>query len=124
MDREEFERRRSERRYSLNFLEFAVVTEGGEVLFREMGRTLDVSSTGIKLETPVLIEAGQIVQVALGLKDDMIDLAGKVTHAKVAGPEMFSAGIQFTHLNDEGRRVLNRYLAAFRSEGAARSRPG
>jgi hypothetical protein len=118
MSRDEFERRRAERRYSLNFLEFAVVGEGGEVLFREMGRTLNVSPTGIKLETPVLIEAGQLVQVALGLKDDMIDLAGKVAHSGVAGPEMFSAGIQFTQLNEEGRRVLNHYLEAFRNQTA------
>jgi hypothetical protein len=124
MDRGEFERRRADRRYSLNFLEFAVVGENGEVLFREMGRTLNVSSAGIKLETPALLEAGQMVQVTLGLKDDMIDLTGKVAHIKVVGPEMFSAGIQFTQLNDEGRRVLNRYLAAFRSEGAAGPRSG
>jgi len=119
MNRDEFERRRAERRYSLNFLEFAAVGAGGEVLFREMGRTLNVSPTGIKLETPVLIEAGQTVQVSLGLKDDMIDLTAKVTHAMVAGPDMFSAGIQFTQMNEEGRRVLNRYLEAFRSEAAA-----
>jgi hypothetical protein len=119
MDRDEFERRCAERRYSLNFLEFAVVGENGEVLFREMGRTLNVSSTGIKLETPALIEAGQHVQVTLGLKDDMIDLTGKVAHIEVVGPEMFSAGVHFTRLDDEGRRVLSRYLAAFRDEAAA-----
>lgn len=116
MDRDEFERRRAERRYSLNFLEFAVIGENGEILFREMGKTLNVSSTGIKLETPALLEAGQIVQVTLGLKDDMIDLTGKVAHTTVFGPEMFSAGIQFTRMDDEGRRVLSRYLAAFRNE--------
>jgi hypothetical protein len=49
----------------------------------------------------------------------MIDLAGKVAHSGVAGPEMFSAGIQFTQMNEEGRRVLSRYLEAFRSEAAA-----
>jgi hypothetical protein len=119
MDRDEFERRRAERQYSVNFLEFAVVGENGEVLFREMGRTLNVSSTGIKLETPALIEAGQHVQVTLGLKDDMIDLTGKVAHIEVVGPEMFSAGVHFTRLDDEGRRVLSRYLAAFRDEAAA-----
>jgi hypothetical protein len=118
MDRDEFERRRAERRYSLNFLEFAVVGENGEVLFREMGRTLNVSPAGVKLETPALLEAGQTVQVSLGLKDDMIDLTGKVAHTQVVGPEMFSAGIQFTRMDDGGRRVLNRYLAASRDEAA------
>lgn len=119
MDRDDFERRRAERRRTLNFLEFAVIGETGEVLFREMGRTLNVSSTGIKLETPVLVEAGQQVQVTLGLKDDMIDLAGRVTHTEVVGPEMFSAGIQFIRLDETGQRILSRYLEAFRDETAA-----
>lgn len=121
MNRDEFERRRADRRHSLNFLEFAVIDANGHVLLREMGRTLDVSDTGIKLETPVLVEAGQIVHVSVGLKDDMIDLTGKVTHAKVSGPEMFSAGIHFIQMNDEGRRVLGRYLDAFRTETAVHS---
>lgn len=120
MYREEFERRRVERRHSLNFLEFAVVGAEEKVLLREMGRTLDVSSAGIKLETPVLVEAGQVVQVALGLKDDMIELTGEVTHAEVTGPEMFSAGIQFLQMDEAGRRVLDRYLTAFRSIASAR----
>lgn len=119
MNRSDFERRCAGRRRSLNFLEFAVIGEAGEVLFREMGRTLNVSSTGIKLETPALVEAGQHVQVTLGLKDDMIELAGRVTHTEVVGPEMFSAGIQFSQLDEAGRRLLSRYLAAFRDEAGA-----
>jgi hypothetical protein len=42
-----------------------------------------------------------------------------VAHIEVVGPEMFSAGVHFTRLDDEGRRVLSRYLAAFRDEAAA-----
>jgi cell division protein ZapA (FtsZ GTPase activity inhibitor) len=120
MNREEFERRRAERRNSLNFLEFAVVGAEEKVLLREMGRTLDVSPAGIKLETPVLVEAGLVVRVALGLKDDMIELTGKVAHAEVTGPEMFSAGIQFLQMDEAGRRVLERYLTAFRSSGSVK----
>jgi len=123
MDRDDFERRRAERRYSLNFLEFAVIGENDEILVREMGRTLNVSSTGIKLETPALVEPGQQVQLTLGLRDDMIGLAGRVAHAEVVDPELFSAGIQFTSMDDEGRRVLTRYLAAFRGQAAAALSP-
>jgi len=119
MDRDDFERRRAERRYSLNFLEFAVIGKNGEVLFREMGRTLNVSSTGIKLETPALIEAGQRARVTLSLRNDLLDLAGKVAHAEIAGPELFSAGIQFTRLDDKTQRVLSRYLAAFNEAASA-----
>lgn len=118
MDRDEFERRRAERRRALNFLEFAVVDGQGEVLFREMGRTLNVSATGIKLETPALLEAGQKVRVSIGLKDDMIALQGRVAHTEVVGESLFNAGIQFTQVDEEGEQVLERYLQAFQAEAA------
>lgn len=118
MNRDEFERRRAERRHSLNFLEFTVVGEDGEVLLREMGRTLNVSASGIRLETPALLEAGQAVQVTIGLQEEMIELAGRVAHTELVGENMFSAGIQFTQMGEEGRRVLARYLEAFRDASA------
>jgi len=115
MNRDDFERRRAERCHSINFLEFAVLDGGGEILFREMGRTLNVSATGIKLETPALLEAGQTVRVSVGLKNEMIELLGRVAHGEVVGEKLFSAGIAFTQLDEEGERILERYLAAFRS---------
>jgi len=118
MNRDDFERRRAERRHALNFLEFAVLDEAGGVLFREMGRTLNVSATGIKLETPALLEAGQNIRVSVGLKNEMLELLGRVAHGEVIGESLFSAGIAFTQLDEAGERILEGYLAAFRDTAA------
>ena len=46
-----FERRQAERRYALKFLDFEVISDRGEVTGRGLARTLNVSETGLRLET-------------------------------------------------------------------------
>ena len=46
-----FERRQAERRYALNFLDYEILAEAGEVIGRGLARTLNVSESGLRLET-------------------------------------------------------------------------
>ena len=53
-----FERREAERRYALNFLDYEVLSATGEVLGRSLARTLNLSETGLRLETGQFFEPG------------------------------------------------------------------
>lgn len=112
MDVDEFERRRADRKRTLNFLDCAVLGAGGEIVDRELGRTLNVSANGLLLDTPQFIDPGSPVRVTLTLGNEMIELSGKVTHVVPGLEERFNAGIEFVEIDVRGREMLHRYLAS------------
>jgi len=109
------DQRRSERKDTLNFLDIEHVARKGEVLNQGMGRTLDVSSVGLKLETHIPLTPGETLQVAIGLDDDVVNLQGRIVHVAEVERDLYHAGVDFVDLDSEGQRVLNRYLEAFKA---------
>ena len=107
------DQRRSERKDSLNFLDIEHVAHGGEVLNQGMGRTLDVSLVGLKLETHLPLKPGEDLQVAIGLDDDVVNLQGRIVHVSEEGNDLYHAGVEFVDLDADQERVLKRYLEAF-----------
>jgi Tfp pilus assembly protein PilZ len=115
MNSDEFERRHAERRHTHHLLDYAVLDERGEVVERQVGRTINVSEEGLLLDTPDFIDPGRTVLVTLALKEEMVELRGRVAHVRPAVEERFHAGIEFQEMDEAGRRVLQRYLESFRS---------
>ncbi|MDH3997679.1 MAG: PilZ domain-containing protein, partial [Desulfuromonadales bacterium] len=78
MSNDPFERRRSERRYALKFLDYEIIDEEGKILGRGLARTLDISETGLRLETGQFFDPGQRLRITLGLDNDLIQVEGMV----------------------------------------------
>jgi len=98
---------------ALHLLDYIVLDENGDHGEYSMGRTIDVSVDGIKLETisPLAINTGLLITV--GLEDDLVDLEGKTTHAS-PHEGRFVSGIVFLKITKEGRRIFKKYTEAFR----------
>ncbi len=79
-----------------------------------MARTLNVSKGGILMETHIPLPKGQQVMITLGLKDQLIDVMGKIVYTVYAAGR-HQNGIEFFHLSDSGKRILDKYVAAFHS---------
>jgi hypothetical protein len=107
-----FERRHDERRSSLNFLDYEVISASGEVTGRGMARTLNVSEHGLRLETGQFFDAGQVLRVTLGLGNDLVQLDGKVVNSQPEDDELCSSGVLFLQLDAEDRRTYQRYFDA------------
>ena len=112
------DQRRFERKDTLNFLDIEHVAREGEILNQGMGRTLDVSSVGLKLETYIPLKPGEMLRVSIGLEDDVVDLNGRIVHVSVEDNDVYHAGVEFVDLDSEGERALNRYLQAFKAAKA------
>ncbi len=112
MQDDPFERRRTERRYAMNFLDYEIVSPVGETIGRGLARTLNVSATGLLLETGQFFEPGQQLSIALGLENDMVQLIGKVVHSEPVSDDLCSAGVQFVEFDKDNRLVFQRYFDA------------
>lgn len=108
------EQRRFIRKNALHLLDYLVFDSNGLQTTYSMGRTLDVSANGIKLETTKQIAKGDTLLITVGLEDDLIDLRGEVVHTESAD-NRYITGIEFQDISEEGRRIFKKYAEAFQA---------
>jgi hypothetical protein len=107
-----FERRRAERRYAMNFLDFEIVSAEGEILGRGLARTLNVSETGLLLETGQFFEPGQLLRITLGLENALVQLTGRVAHSRPCDDDLCTTGVHFVEFDQASLRTYIRYFKA------------
>ncbi|ACL05576.1 PilZ domain-containing protein [Desulfatibacillum aliphaticivorans] len=112
------ERRRHNRVDSLNLLSYTCFDCDGNSECQGMGRTLNVSESGILLETGEQLEEGFQVAVTIAFEENLVAIKGEVVRS-LANPEgMFESGIRFSEVSDEQLDVLKAYVVAFEGEQA------
>ena len=107
-----FERRRAERRFSLNFLDYEILSPSGEVIGRGLARTLNVSKSGLRLETGQFFDPGQRLRITLGLRNDLVQVTGGVINSKPETDDLCSSGIIFLEFDPADWRTYQKYFAA------------
>jgi len=82
-----------------------------------MARTLNVSKGGILMETHIQLPQGQQVMITLGLEDQLIDVMGRIVYT-TSSSGRYQNGIEFFHVSDSDKRILDHYVAAFHTHYA------
>ena len=103
------ERRKHPRAKALN-LSYICLDEDQHVIKQGMGRTLNVSESGILLETHFPIEATHTVVLSIGFKDWLVDVKGRPAHIRSTGPDLYEIGVEFLDLDETARRAVKDYL--------------
>jgi len=118
------ERRRFIRPESFNLLDYLVVdNEDGQHGEYAMGRTLNVSRGGILMETHIPLQVGWQVMITIGLEDNLVDIMGRVVYTTNDG-SMYQNGIEFFHVAETDRLIIERYMKAFHSKYQEEITPG
>jgi hypothetical protein len=103
---------------SLN-LSYFCVDDGGTIIEQNMGRTLNVSATGICLETNIEIKPAYQLLLTIALEDDLVEVRGKVAYCRPGRDDMFETGVEFTEMDDQARELYNRYVQLFEKQQQA-----
>jgi hypothetical protein len=109
------EKRKSTRYDSLN-LSYVCEDQNGNILHESMGRTLNISESGILLETPDQNAPGNTVVLQIALEDDLVNIRGQVIHCNPGEKGLFKTGIEFTEIDEESGVILKRYIALFKEQ--------
>lgn len=103
-------KRKHERIRSLN-LSYFCLDENENIVKQGMGRTLNISESGILLETHFPIEFKHTVQLTISLEEDLLDIKGKPIHAKSTEEGIYEIGIQFFELDQNASQVLKKFVS-------------
>jgi hypothetical protein len=105
------ERRHYQRIHSHNLV-FLALKENEEVIQQGMGRTLNVSEAGIRLETRFLIKPAQKIWLTIGFNDEIVDILGELVYY-VSGKTERHYGIKFLEIAPEANEILKKYILNF-----------
>jgi hypothetical protein len=106
--------KRVERRYhSLHLLHYICLDSDGNKIGHGMARTLNLSETGVKVETHEPIETRYIMFLSIGIVDEIFDIKGKVVYCNRGDDGRFESGIEFYELDFDVFSKLKRFVAAF-----------
>ncbi len=109
------EKRKHSRIGSMNLLNYIYLDEGEEETVQGMGRTLNVSESGMLLETHTSIRSGNVISLTVGLEEEMVDIKGRIIYSKQNQNGMYESGIEFFDIDDLAQKVLRRYISEFNS---------
>lgn len=104
--------RRHARYDALNLLHYQVPCDE-QPTQQGMGRTLNVSQSGILLETHAPVGDGETVMLTIGLADDLVVIQGEAVHCQPTTGGRCNIGIRFNEMDEASRRTLDRYIELF-----------
>lgn len=107
-----FERRRAERCDTLNFLDYEILADDGETVGRGLARTLNISETGLLLETGQPFDPGQSLRITLALANELVQVIGQVVYSQPASDDLCTAGVHFIEFNQTEQQHFLRYFQA------------
>ena len=106
------EKRKFSRIDSINLLNYIYFDENEEETNQGMGRTLNVSESGILLETHTPIDVNNIISLTIGFEEDVVDIKGRIVYTKENDRKMNESGIEFFDIDETARKILIRYITA------------
>jgi len=109
-------KRKHERVDSLNLLSYVSLDAEGKEWNQGMGRTLNISASGLQLETHEPLDTKNILMISIGIEDDLVEIKGKVVYTNRGNDDMFEAGIEFIQVKRDALVILKKYVSEFNKQ--------
>jgi len=100
------EKRTSRRIRALNLTSYTPKKGDRQEYIVSIGRTLDVSEGGVKVETHRKLANGTELEMDIAIEDKIITAKGEVVHTEELKNGLFGTGIRFTSISEEDRTSL------------------
>ena len=110
------EKRKFIRIDSLNLSYILVDASDDDDEKQTMGRTLDVSEAGIRLETAVPVELDSTLMLTIGLEEELVDIKGRVVHSSKGEGDRYQLGVEFFEKDKKASAILKKFIAAFQRQ--------
>jgi hypothetical protein len=97
------EKRKHPRVKTNNLVSYVCVDDSGSEIDQGIGSAIEISLGGTLIETHNSIELRDILLMAVGIKDELIHIRGKVVFCRTEDSGMFRTEIQFLETNEKIR---------------------
>ncbi len=106
------ERRREPRERTYQLVNVSRLNREGVPVEQVLGRTLDVSRAGARVEVDRELPTGARVRVDMALREELVSTEAEVRHVEPAREGGYHLGVQFLALDDGAFERLDGFLRA------------
>ena len=71
-----------------------------------MGRTIDLSRSGVRFKVSTGLEEGDLLELEIGAGEELVQAEARVVHVELAEGGRLDIGAEFTSLSRQDRAVL------------------
>ncbi len=107
------ERRKHGRVKTLNLVSFVCIDDKGNELDQGMGEAISISRGGICLETQIPIELQQILLLAVGFENELIEFKGEIIYCREQKDGIFNTGVQFLETTEKIDSIVISLIKVF-----------
>jgi hypothetical protein len=107
------ERRRYPRVKISNLVSYVGKMANGEVLEQSMGKALNISQSGIFIETPQMVFSEIISLMSVDDNNNLVEIMGEVIYSTVFKPGTYGVGIRFEGMHTENIRFVTKLIKVF-----------
>jgi hypothetical protein len=92
---EAVERRKHTRVETSNHILYETLDNEWQIVSRSMGKAINISPSGIMLETPDPIQAANVTLVTVDLENNLIEMTSRLIYCRETDSGMYQAGFTF-----------------------------
>lgn len=107
------ERRQYPRVKISNLISYVGVRANGEILEQSMGKALNVSQSGIFIETPQMVFSEFISLMSVDQNNNLVEIRGEVIYSTVHKTGTFGVGIRFEGMHTENIQFVTKLIKVF-----------
>jgi hypothetical protein len=110
---EDTDQRRHPRVGTCNLISFSCIDSDGTLLRHGMGRALDISQSGLLLESGHPIETASVSLMSTDPQNRLIEITGRVVHSRRNPSGGFLTGVRFGGSREENVRFATELIKTF-----------
>ncbi len=102
--------------HTTNLLSYFVTDEDNNIVEQGMGRTLNISESGMLLETHVPIDTELKIDITIAFEEEILKLKGYTIRSINREDGKFESGIKFMEMGDKINSLLKQYVVLFKGQ--------
>lgn len=110
------EKRKNRRIPSINLLNYVSLDQNFREVGQGMGRTINMSETGLLIETFSAVNPEHCLSLNVGLADERLKVHGEVVYTSMSGGKHYLTGIRFNQAPIEGHYALQDLLNSVKDD--------
>lgn len=102
----DFEGRGAKRIESDNLVAYRLIDKDNNTISQGMVTTVDISKTGIAIQSKEFMEAEAQIELSLGMGEEVVKAIGVVKNIKKVSDDEYHVGIEFKFLTEEDLNII------------------
>ena len=110
------EKRHHPRVKTCNLISFVSMDSNGKISEQNMGKAINISQSGIFLETTTRVLSESISMMSVDAKNKLIEIDGQIIYSTERGNGRFGAGIRFKGTHTENIQFAMKLIKSYNAQ--------